>query len=116
MRFYGKKVAIIISLPNESVQAWLECKLIMIFISDNLIVVLQFGNLCASALQSTVHVASSLWRIQETGKGGSKLSSAERAKFGVTPTFGAVKLGKIPFSARGSPILDCVNCCEQSTN
>ncbi len=50
MRFYGKKVAIIISLPNESVQAWLECKLIMIFISDNLIVVLQFG----SALQSTV--------------------------------------------------------------
>ncbi len=56
------------------------------------------------------------WRIQETGKGGSKLLSAKREelilrearKFGVTPTSGAVKLGKIPFSARGSPILDCV--------
>ncbi len=52
------------------------------------------------------HEADDLqWRIQETGKGGSKLSSAKRAKFGVTPTSGAVKLGKIPFSAT---ILDCV--------
>ncbi len=52
--------------------------------------------------------AGGQWRIQETGKGGSKVSSAKRAKFGVTPTSGAVELGKIPFSARGSPILDCV--------
>ncbi len=47
------------------------------------------------------------WRIQETGKGVPKYR-AQRAEFGVTPTSGAVKLGKIPFSARGSPILDCV--------
>ena len=30
---------------------------------------------------------------------------AKREHFGVTPTFGTVRLGKIPFSARGSPIL-----------
>ncbi len=39
--FYGKKVAILVCLMK--VQAWLD-ELIMIFISDNLIVVLQFGN------------------------------------------------------------------------
>ncbi len=46
--------------------------------------------------------------MADPGNGGSKVLSAKRAKFGVTPTSGAVKLGKIPFSARGSPILDCV--------
>ncbi len=33
--------------------------------------------------------------------------------FGVTPTSSEVRLRKIPFSARRSPILDCRNCCEQ---
>ncbi len=38
------------------------------------------------------------WRIQETGKGGSKLSSAKRENVEVTPTSGAVKLhvGEVP--------------------
>ncbi len=65
---------------------------------------------------SLPHGTSAQWRIQETGKGGSKVSSAKREelysrearKIWDTPTSGAVKLGKIPFSARESPILDCV--------
>ncbi len=38
-------------------------------------------------------------------KGGFQTIEREAHKFGVMPTSGAVKLGKIP---RGSPILDCV--------
>ncbi len=57
------------------------------------------------------------WRIQKTGKGGSKVSSAKREELNPRKArkiwgyahSGAVKLGKIPFSARGSPILDCVD-------
>ncbi len=41
---------------------------------------------------------------------GSKLTSAQRRIFGVTPTSGHTlcsnTIGKIPFSARGSPIID----------
>ncbi len=34
-------------------------------------------------------------------KGVLKVSSVDREKIGVSPTSGAVRLGKIPFSARG---------------
>ncbi len=35
------------------------------------------------------------------------MSSEVAKEIGVTPTSGEVRLGKIPFSARGSPMLDC---------
>ncbi len=35
------------------------------------------------------------------------IRGARSSKIGVTPTSGEVRLGKIPFSARGSPILGC---------
>ncbi len=41
-------------------------------------------------------IESLQWRIQETEKGGLKLSSAKREIFGVTPTSSAVKLGEVP--------------------
>ncbi len=70
----------------------------------------------------TVHEGPSLWctysnghacsikfpfclrTVADPGKKGG--SSVKREKFGVTLTSGAVRLGKIPFSARGSPILE----------
>ncbi len=54
------------------------------------------------------------WRIQE--KGGAKVSSVKRKQLNLRKArklwgyahFRCIKLGKIPFSARGSPILDFV--------
>ncbi len=62
------------------------------------------------------HAVFSISGVSRNRKGGFQtiehevggVKCARCAKFGVTPTSGAGKLGKIPFSARGSPILDCV--------
>ncbi len=56
-------------------------------------------------------------QIQDKGKVGVKVSRAKQCgKCGVTPTSGAVRLGKIPFSARGSPVLNSPRDCKTAMN